>query len=362
MESIKVGISLSDKDFARALARGLAGECRKMSFYQMNSTKNTIGVDLILTDKNSCGSHIVQLVDDPDDEEFQEGCRFRIFKYRESSDFVRTLLLAHYQYSGKILRYKEHRQTRLIAAVSAAGGSGTTSVSLAACRSLRRLYGKRCLYLNLSPVNDAGKYLNMSSGQHLLKLLYALSEEKDFPPEAFVTKGEDFDYISTGILNTYSEEMNPEILQRFLKRMEESGVYDILLVDIGNILSRRNKELLAFADLVLFIWREDYRLPGKYLEEITREIEKSAEYAKVIPVINCCDSSWEENDGGQEIRISYDTDAFAEEEDGKCRILLTRNYGTEISVIAKKITEEEGELNSGRNSEDNIERYFSQTS
>lgn len=352
MESINVGIHLSDKDFARALARGLARECRKMNFYLMNGAEAAADFDLILSE-NPSGEKEIHLVSDLEEECFDDGKVFSVFKYRDSFSLVNYLVLAYFRISGKVLMHREHRKTKLVVFTSAAGGCGTTSLSLAVCHSLRRLYGTKCLYLNLCPVNDAGKYLKMDAGEHLLKLLYALNQERELFPEMYITREEDFDYIGTGLFNTYFDQMQPAVLHKFLDQLEKSGVYDILLCDIGNYMCRGNKDVLAAADCAVFVSREDFHLPNAYLAQITREIEHRSG-GTVIPVINCSDSSWEENGTGTAIHISTDADAFGVTEDGLCRILFTRNYGTETSVIAKKIIEEEGEMDFERNSKRNI--------
>lgn len=346
MEVMKVGIFLEERSFAEAMARALAGECRKMSFCVLESPEAGGECDLILSSEKCSDENVILLVNHLDEACPADCPPYRIYKYTDSQTLIRKLLYIGFQLTGEILEHRGRAKTKMLVFASAAGGCGATSISLAAAKSLRQLYGSRCLYLNLCPINDSKKYLKMKESENLLKLLYYLSEGKDFPLEALITETEELDYFSTGLINAYADEMKPAVIHNFLGKLEQLGTYDFLLVDIGNHLCRANKKLLEYADRILLISRDDMKLPGKYTESVCGEIEGRPVSGRVIHIVNFAQPRWRENDSADIVYISDDRDAFSEREDGTFELLMTRNYGMEISAVSKRIMEE-GDVTDG---------------
>lgn len=141
------------------------------------------------------------------------------------------------------------------------------------CQNAVPIYGAKSLYMNLCPLDDSRKYLEEEGEESLLKLLYYLEQDRAFPLGSFITETEEIDYVNTGVINTYFNEMRPLLMERFLKKMDSLGKYDFLILDMGNHLCRENKKLLAGADCAVLIsdgersrpGNTGRRFPGKFL-------------------------------------------------------------------------------------------------
>lgn len=346
MEIIKVGIFLQDRDFAQAMARGLARECKKMNFYLLGNLDEKDAYDLILSTEPADDPKVVLLDHIPRNENIAGQPPFCLYKYRESQTLIHQLLFIYFKLTGKNIEHKGMAKSRLLIFASVTGGCGATSLSVAAAESLRILYGSRCLYVNLCPVNDAVRYLHFDESENLLKLFYYLDRDVDFPVESLITHTDNMDFFSTGLFNSYFGEMTPMRIEGFLERIEKLCVYDFVLLDIGNHFCRGNKELLGYADLAVLISREDMKLPGKYLERVTGEIERRVESGRLVSVVNYTGASWHQDESQDIIHISEDQDAFRERDDGLLEPVLTGNYGMEVSALARKIMED---INRDRN-------------
>lgn len=329
MEIIKVGICLDDEPFAKALAVGLARESKVMRFYLLDCIEAGDFCNLILSEGKSIDQHVVQMVRELDPEKDPAVPPYQVYRYRESQNLINDLLFIYFQLTGKSPDIAGQVHATLVTFLSASGGCGTTSTALAAARMLYRIYGAKSLYLNLCPLNDAGKYLTDGCRTSLLKLLYYLDQEKPFPLESFITESEEVDYVDTETINTFFDEMKPSLMRRFLQKVDESGVYDFVIVDVGNHLSRENKKILGYTDLAVFLTDGERKLPVVYQNRITEEICKRLEKGRLIAVENFApDTSAEDTDG--KFFIEKETDG---------EIRLEKNYGVEISVIAREIME-----------------------
>lgn len=343
METIRVGVFLKERAFAHALAVCLARECRFMSLHVLAALPSEKDpeewqTDMILSDEPFERFRTVQLVRHAEDEQLSSS-PFRVYRYKESCHLARDLLFIWYQMTGSVIEYREDRQCRLLVFAAAGGGCGTTSAAISVCRMLQRIYESRCLYLNLCPVNDSRKYLYGSGRTSLLQLLYYLQSEREFPLEHFITCGNEMDYIDAPLINSCFDQIVPGLLHKLLQRIERLGQYDFFAVDVGCCLCRENRHLMEEAEAAVILMDGRKLTPGKYLEEISGEIERCLKNGKVITVENFAPDSWEEHGNGRlyisQISCGVQGEEFNLDE------ALEGNYGLEIASIAGKIMEEQ---------------------
>lgn len=352
MEIVKVGICLEDKTFAQAIAQGLARETSMMRFYLLNSIEEGTFCDMILSSETSRQENVVQMVRDwetatGDMTAVYDQPPYRVYRYRESTNLINDLLFIYYRLTGKTVEYRGTTTLQLLLFLADSGGSGTTSTALAVLKMLYRIYGVRSLYLNLCPLDDSGKYLKKGGEASLLKLLYYLAQERDFPVASFITREEELDYISVGSVNTDFSEMNPTLMFRLLHKVDKLGKYDFVAADIGNILSRENKKLLEYSDLAVLISDGERKLPGAYREKISREIMNLLGSGRLICVENFLQDDLEmpEKDKVLEEQHSETSSKkisrYSISKQCGGNLQLEKNYGYEISLIAREIMEEQ---------------------
>lgn len=339
MEIIKVGIYHKERIFAKVLAVALARESRTMNFVLLDNPDTEKDFDMILSSEDSGEVRHVQLVCNQELEQVASP-PYRLFQYKESRSMIDDLLFVYFKMTDRVLEYRGKCKCRLAAFVSDAGRSGTTMTCISTARMLYQLYGSQTLYLNLCPIDDSQRFLKGCGEGGLLKLIYYLDTGKDFPLQHFITKTDGLDYINTTVINSHFNDMKPSLMDVFLKKVDDMGVYDYLFIDMGSYLSRYNKKILENADLIALVHHWENKEPQAYYDRISGEILKKAEGARTLHIQNFAGDDWHVEMQDQ-LWISKDPGAVQfDDTEGQLLIDLSRNYGIEIATVAKKIVEE----------------------
>ena len=193
MKMIKVGICLDDTHFAHALSVGLARECRNIEYILLEKMEDGDLCDLILSSQPGEDHRIIMMVRDARDENIYGEPPFCVFRYKESHRLANDLLFLYFKLSGKNIELSGNTRCKILVFCSVSGGCGCTSAALSTGRMLYRMYGCKCLYLNLCPIDDSKKYLQREGEKSLLSLLYYLDKGRDFPLGTFISKREGID-------------------------------------------------------------------------------------------------------------------------------------------------------------------------
>lgn len=333
MEIVKVGILLEDRAFAQALSIALSREDSCMRFYLLDSAAEGESCDLILAERPSSDEKVIELVRDSEAVRYTGDPPYKLYRYMESQNLINSLLFIYFKVTGKVIETKGDTSCRLVVFLGESGGCGTTSAALATACMLHRIYGSKSLYLNLCPIDDSRKYFSEEGEESLMKLLYYLDQEKEFPIGAFITEREELDFVNTGIINSYFNEMKPFLMRRFLHKIDQLGKYDFLIVDMGNHLSRENRKMLSYADCAVMLCDSQRVRPGKYRQRIAREIFKRVEAGRLLRVENFAGDM----PCSQEMEIEAETLVISTQQDIDFR--LEKNYGMEIGILAREIME-----------------------
>lgn len=250
MEAIKVGIRVQNRDFGKALARGLALESRKMFFYIEESDMDSC--DLILTDKSSCSDREIYLSEKAEKELYLQEKPYSVYRYLNSCKMVDSLFYAYFRLTGRNLSAEVTKKCRLVTGLALSGGIWTSTILASAAQMLSLDFGSRCLYLSLCPFNNVSERKAAPKGC-FLKMIYYLQDKKDFPLGIFISKTENVDYLAREIFNPWFMEMNKELLLKLLKQIDEEAGYDFLFIDFGSHISdealkiaEESEEILLF--------------------------------------------------------------------------------------------------------------------
>jgi len=277
------------------------------------------------------------MVRDAGDENIYGEPPFRVFRYKESHRLVNDLLFLYFKLSGKNIEISGDTKCRVLVFCSVSGGCGCTATALTVGQMLYRLYGCKCLYLNLCPIDDSKKYLKKGGEKSLLSLLYYLDVEKDFPMGTFIMQEEDVDYIQTNVMNSYFDEIQPKILNRLLKKIDDMGKYSFLLLDMSNHFSRTNRQVLSRCEQVILMHQERDRISESYYAIVSEAIKKLADRKRIIQVKNFSASyETDESDIILSCQRYYGTGEGKEFPD----FSLTEGFRMEAAGIAKRIMQE----------------------
>lgn len=332
MERLKVGIAMKDGSFAAALVRGLSREAGNMLFTILCEPWKTENFNLVLTDFEAdeisdAGlneGECIRLTSAEEGEDAED-----IFKYEDCRTLVNRMIYIFYERTGRVAEYRGNSSYRVIVFGQVSGGCGATSAALGTAAMLGTIYGARCLYLNLCPFDDSKRYIEESHKEGLVRLLYHLHRDEDFPLESFIGESEFVDSFMTGVINKYALEMDGVMFNRLLKAVERLGRYDYFIVDVGNFLHRTNLKLLEAADCLVLLCREEAGQRPAYMDRIYEEIEQRTGKS-LIKVVNFAD----EYDEG--LGISVDHSAFVKM-GGRVKIDINGNYGLEVAAVAREI-------------------------
>lgn len=337
MEIIRVGILHKEEKYAKALAKGLSRESRSMSFCILGNDAETAECSLVLTDSESSANNVICLAENFHDERITEDPPYRLFRYKNSRDVVNDLLFIYFKITGRTAELKGSGNTRLLTVLSQCGGAGATMLSLSLCIMLNRIYGSRCLYINLCPINDAYKYINEGARKSMLKLLYYLRQKGEFPIGTFISSHDELDTVDTDIINPYFDDVKPELMGRLMEMIEKTERHDFIVVDIGNHLSRQNSSIAASSNCLIRVSIYDKDSKNSYYKEERKQIDTVAGVINVIHVLNFAGDMWS-GEGDESVVISAIEDPMEESID-QIKKHLNNNFGVEVAELARRVTE-----------------------
>lgn len=253
MEIVRVGIYVSDIDYGRALSKALAIETRKMEFILTDEKYiRAEGLfDIILTDDSEVECDIC-LTDEKHEEIYLQKQPYYVYKYLNSCKLAEALCYVYYRKTGRVIKGQKKRKLKLVTGVSDRGESGLSLSLISAAKNLSCLYQARCLFFSLCPYNEAVPEEGKSEKGCFLKFLYYLQSKEDFSISMFINETDNIDFLAIENLNPAYVEMKKETLAELIKRVEDTGNYDFLIVDIGNHISVRSLNFVAESDAVIY--------------------------------------------------------------------------------------------------------------
>lgn len=339
MEIIKIGICQDEDGFAQALAKGLSRESRAIIFRILRSVEEGEDCQLILSFEKVRDQRLVYLSEDSNANSQIEEPPYQIFRYEDCQTMVKHLLFIYFSMTGKVINYGTGRTCKILISMAECGGAGATSLAISLGRTLFALYGYKCLYLNLCPINDGNKYFANPQFNPMIKLLYYLDADKPFPFESFISSADELDYINTDILNQHLHDLSPEIMEKLFWRIEQLGLYQYVIVDVGNHLTRENLKLMEDAEYTLYLRHRKRKQSRDLRERLLADVKKRTIAGKVIVVENFASDQWE-NEGSEDFHIEEKSETFYADDDDVLQIKLNHDYGISVAAIAKRVVEE----------------------
>ncbi len=335
MEIIKVDVCMEDRDYGLALAKALAGISRSFQVY-MDAPGS--GADLILCDREQKQEQVQEQDQErtvlfTEREEDADIDGRILWRYQKAGKTADDLIYIYYKLTGRIAEYRGNRGFRLIVFAQAEGGCGATSLAVSVGRCLNAM-GRKCLYINMSPLDDSLKYFGTEKSGQLVRLLYHLKKDDDFPVHPFIQEGE-LDRIPAPVHNIYTDEIDPAAAHRLLSLLEHYGRYDYVITDIGTHWTRTNMGLVSSSDCTAAVRRAGAgrdRFTPAALSLLREQAGRSVTVANFAG-----DDPGSIREG--EIPVSSEPEAFIAM-NGQIRIDLRHSYGMDAVALAKRLEEE----------------------
>lgn len=375
MENILLLIITDDKEYGKALGNGIINVCRNFVVKIMNWTEffaernefysNEVdGVfinkyDLILWDgkeaSDSFGDKIILLSDDYAlvTKNYNER-KFSIYKYSNVRVIVSALLDIYSFLTGKCAVNLQHKDVQLIAFVSAAGGTGTTTLAMATAQELSRFRGKKVLYLSFEELESTGEYMECPPGIKgvgvYLYYLFKKGDGKPFMEGYTIRDGFGIEAFAPTRGRNPLRNLTEDELSVFIESLIECGHYDVILMDVGNQLDEIDMLCMNIASRICFVSSENIKR--------IREIQclqylmcKCGENIidKMIKVKNLFSSKsdFQMTDVNEDI---IETSVYLRKyngiisNDNMSKIILESGFGENIKILTEKLMEQNLEL------------------
>lgn len=315
MDNINIALVTDDRDYGKALGMALLNVCREFviklyskdrffddmhKFYERSEEGLfTDSFDLVLWDGEEAeelyGDNIVLVAEQEamTIKDFSEK-RFCIYKYSCARSLVSDLLEIYGALTGRKPAGISNVSARFFAFASWLGGTGCSTLAVAAGRELCRFYGKGVLYISLEEIESTGNFIPGYSGAKTMgQYLYHLFKEEPDNPylESYVLKDEyGLEAFAPTVGRNPLRDMSECEWNVFIDNVVKSGHYDIVILDVGNCLTDIDLACMEIAEKICLVtlpennrFREEQYM--QYL--ICRCGETAAD--RIIKIVNMSD-------------------------------------------------------------------------
>lgn len=180
----------------------------------------------------------------------------RIRKYQRISEIARLILELYADVSPEEDLYGGHTHgVRTLAFYSPAGGAGVTTTAVACAKRLAAA-GKRTLYLDLQNVSSSEAFFGASELKGISELFAKLSAGINMTAKVqslLQTDPSGLFYIG-GFDNMVDfEEVGPEDVNALLDLLVESGLFDVIVIDLSSFLTKAVAAVFEKADKIAVV-------------------------------------------------------------------------------------------------------------
>lgn len=235
-----------------------------------------------LAEKKNGESVWVSLVDDIEDE--APSGFFKLQKYAGIDRIYRDLLEA---YSGKEhIHYRSaaiaNDKTTIYAFVSASGGTGTSTLAVAAAKYYARL--EKVLYINLENIGVVQPTFSCEKRAGMDEIIYTLKSRRkalELKLESAVSRDKSGVYFfETGENPLDMISLTSEDMKELFTAVQRTREYDKVILDVGNGLGEKDIACMTFAGRIV-VTLEDDVLAREKLERYLKALQAIENKRKV---------------------------------------------------------------------------------
>lgn len=197
-----------------------------------------------------------------DDEEHPVAMIFadakRVRKYQRISNIYKSLLDYYSEVCGRDSASGD-RMAEIIAFYSPVGGAGKTTLALVAAEKFSKTT-KRTFYISLEDMASEDCYLMQGEEKGLSDLMRYVDSNTNFGMKIqgmLKSKKDNFYYVNHFTSPNDIYDMNMEDLQGLLGAIRQTGLFDVIVVDMGTALNKKNLALFEMADRIVVVERAD---------------------------------------------------------------------------------------------------------
>ncbi|WP_026476470.1 AAA family ATPase [Alkaliphilus transvaalensis] len=224
---------------------------------------------------------VILLIDgkkDMKDNQEAENIYSSILKYQPCHKLMGEVLDLYSEGSNNYLLPNGNTESKILSVYSPVGGSGKTTMAIGVATLLAQM-GKRIFYLNLEGISSIKQYFPQETPHfNASNLFYLVKEQK----KNLITKlssmqikdhGTQINYIDPFDSALEWDEIKEDDIDFLLKEIQNSGLYDYIIVDLSSNFDLRNIKAMTLSTSIIFVLQ--YNLTSKakgegFLKEIER--------------------------------------------------------------------------------------------
>lgn len=280
METILITVDCSDMAYARRLAKTLAAGYDGFIVYLQDTetTEETRG-DVFITDKYDRAENFpmagVFLCEKKCDANIQEN---RCFKYGSVSVIVAAILSAYTKATGKVIRMENDTDCPCIGVVSAAGGTGASTITNGLAQHLTIHEGKKVLVLSLDDflLSQEDRQQGSFSLRHYLYFLQEGNRERISSCEMFTYRDQyGVMYFTPDAVGNSFFEASKELVAETIYHLKKNWGVDVLLIDIGGKSIWMQEKFLPHCNWLVHIVSPKDTAHGKSMEALDLTFENT---------------------------------------------------------------------------------------
>lgn len=197
-----------------------------------------------------------------DDEERPVNAMFsdakRIRKYQRISYIYKNMLDYYSDVCGRDGASGDS-MAQILAFYSPVGGAGKTTLAVVAAEKFAK-YGKRTFYISLEDMASEDCYLPQDQKKGLSDLMRYVDTNTNFAMKIesmLKIKCTNFYYVNHFTSPNDIYDMNVNDMQGLLRAIQKTGLFDVIVVDMGTALDKKNLTLFELSDRVVIVERTD---------------------------------------------------------------------------------------------------------
>lgn len=183
----------------------------------------------------------------------------KIHKYQRISKIYQQILELYSEICGDLGNVAGQKGVTMVAFYSPVGGSGKTTLALAAATKLAML-GHRCFYLNMEDIASEDCYLPQNAQRGISEVAACLGENINFTlkiQSLLQVKGENLYYLNHFESPNDIYEMSQTEVTELLEQLEKTGLFDVIVLDMGVAADSKMLGIFEMVQKIVLVEKED---------------------------------------------------------------------------------------------------------
>lgn len=185
-----------------------------------------------------------------------------INKYQKAEKFINDILMVYAEKTGRTeVVSRGNKDTRIIGFYSPVGGSGKTTLAVAAAVALSA-QGKKVFYLNLERINSVSEVMNEANNGNMSDVYLAVKTKgANIGLKVMANKHTDIrtgvSYINPAESSLEINELNVDEIKKLIKEIDGLREFDVIIADFDGELDRDKISVLECIDKIFVPFTAD---------------------------------------------------------------------------------------------------------